>query len=112
MDKLNSYQPGQTAFPAIGGHPAINDASQGGYKDSVLNAVAHYKDALRNMQNVGSSGSAGVRQSDVDQAAQAMKSEQGGSGGSLKQQAADAISRGANAEAVKARYKELTGQDL
>ena len=79
MDKLNSYQPGQTAFPAIGGHPAINDASQGGYKDSVLNAVAHYKDALRNMQNVGSSGSAGVRQSDVDQAAQTMKSEQGGS---------------------------------
>jgi hypothetical protein len=54
----------------------------------------------------GGKGAGSVSSNDVNQVQQAPGND------GLRQEAMDAINRGAPADAVKARYKQLTGQDL
>lgn len=51
LGKLNSYVPGQTAFPAIGTQPQIGDATRGDYKQNVLDAAKRYHDILQQLGN-------------------------------------------------------------
>ncbi len=75
MDALNSYQPGTTAFPALGGtHTApITDDSQGQYKDAVLSARQRYQQALANISGGATSTKLppSVSQNDVNQVSEA-----------------------------------------
>jgi hypothetical protein len=47
---LSGYKSGAGAFPAIGDHPAIGDASEGDYKDRSLAAAKAYRDAMSSIQ--------------------------------------------------------------
>jgi hypothetical protein len=83
-------------------------------QDAYKQAQQQYRGALNGQQSAPpptpsgpATGQPSISQNDVNQVAQAP-----GGGGDLRQEAAAAIARGADEAAVRARYKQLTGQDL
>ncbi len=123
VSALSAYKEGVTAFPNVGPYQGLTDA-QGEQKQALLDAVHKYRAATSGGASIAqlppaqSSGGNGIRQSDVDQASQAMgapdynhsipsgTSDPQQAQAVLIQQAHDAIQRGADKGAVAERLKQ------